>query len=642
MISHALHALVTAALLALSAPAPAFLVTDEDLRRDFAAALEAERRGDVAKFKRLRQKLDGYVLRGHLDYEHLKDRVASAPRTEIARFLDENGQLAVSEPIRRQWLRQLASRGEWETFLRYYHDVEDDPELACLRLNRLFATAEAQTTLMPEIERLWLTGRSQPPACDPLFAAWKKAGHMSTEQVWARIRLAMERRNLTLAGELAGYLEPRDRVWVNRWQAMHRDPLHELDHLNYPVETPVARMIVRHGVVRLAARDPLAAMRRWEQLRGKYLFFGEDENYVLRHVGILAAQDRSPLALSWLSAVSADPHDETLHLWRVRAALAAGDWAAMRRFIAALPEARQRDGQWSYWNARAHEALGEPREAERLYRQIAVTRDYYGFLAADRLGTDYAMWNTPIAATTDEMSGLLVRPGVQAAQELYRLGMVVDARRQWNWITRRMNNRELAVAAVIARDWGWFDRAILTVSRSGHNDDLELRFPLVFRDLIEENAGRYGLDAGWIYGVVRQESAFVVDARSPVGALGLMQLMPATGRYTGRKLNVPVRGTQSLLDIENNLRLGAGYLQEVLRHYRGNQTLATASYNAGPNRVTSWLPDEPLDAELWVEMIPIDETRDYVKNVLAFAAVYDHRLGQKPLRLQSRMPAVAP
>jgi soluble lytic murein transglycosylase len=629
-------------LAAASLPASAFLFQEEEQRQDYLAALQAVRSGDHARLRRLRDKLDGYPLCGYLDYEVLKDRLSVAPSAEVGKFLDDNAQAAVADPIRRKWLRLLAARGDWDTFLRHYRDLDDDPELACLRLGRLLATSEAQVELMREVESLWLTGKRLPSACEPVFAAWKAAGHMSAEQVWERIRLAMERRNATLAAELARYLEPRERVWVNRWIAMHRDPLHELERLSYPVETPVARMIVKHGIVRLAARDPELAVARWEKLKARYSFYGEDDNYVLREAGILAAQDQSPQALKWLSQVVADPNDEALHLWRVRTALRAGDWEATRRFIAALPESRQRDSQWSYWKARALEVAGQPHEATQLYRRLARTRDYYGFLAADRLDADYAMQHAPVEATPEEVSALLARPGIQMAQELFQLGLIPEARRQWNWVMRRMNNRELAVAAVIAREWGWHDRAILTVSKSDHLDDLELRFPVLYREQIETNAQRQGLDPGWIYGVVRQESAFVVDARSPVGALGLMQLMPATGRLTGQRLNLSVRGTHALLDVENNLKLGASYLKEVLGRARGNQTLATASYNAGPNRVNAWLPREPLDAEVWVETIPFNETRDYVKNVLAFAAVYDHRLGVRPVRLQSRMPPVAP
>lgn len=634
--------LLLCASLVVAAPARAFLVDDDSQRRDYRAAAAALRAGDLERFKKLRESLDGYVLRGYLDFEYLKDRLPQAPAEAVHAFLSDNSHIPGSDAVRKRWLRLLVTRGDWETFLREYQDVEDDPELQCLRLNQLLRSSEQQSALMQETQALWRTGRRLPAACDAVFAAWRRAGHMTAERIWERIRLAMEARQLGFASELAHYLEPRDRTWVNRWIAMHRDPVTELDRIGYPVETPVARMIIRHGVVRLALRDVEEAVRRWDTLKQKYQFFGEDENYVLRQLGILAAQEYSPVAVQLLARVSAEAGDESLHLWRVRAALRAGDWEAAKHFVAALPEDRRQKQEGRYWMARALEKTGQQDQARASFQALARERGYYGFLAADRIGADYAMQNQPIVASPEEVSAMLARPGILAARELQALELVNQARRQWHWVTRHMNNRELAVAAVIAREWGWYDRAILTVSKSDHQDDLELRFPLLFRDSIEANAARHGVDPSWIYGVVRQESAFVTDARSHAGALGLMQLMPATGHFTGRRLNLPIRGTQALLDVENNLKLGVGYLKDVLTRYANHQTLATAAYNAGPNRVSSWMPRTILDADVWVETIPFNETRDYVKNVMAFTAVYDHRLGVKPVRLQERMPTVTP
>ena len=631
--------LVTALAAGMFSPA-ASARTEDSPRRDYLSAMEAARNGNLARAKQFLPRLEGYVLRGYVEYELLKDRLALTPPDKIRGFLEENRDAPISDIIRKKWLRQLASKGEWDTFLREYQDVENDPELQCQRLTQLLRPERTapQAPLMAEIEKLWLTGKPLPAACDAVFAAWKKSGHMTSEKVWERIRLAMENRQLGLAGDLARYLDYSERAWVTRWQAMHRDPPRELDHLNYPVETPVARSIVRHGIVRLASRDPEAAMQQWRKLKSRHRFLGEDENYVLRHLGIAAAQNHLPVALTWLASVSADASDETLHLWRVRAALRAGDWEAARGFVAGLTEEQQRQPQWRYWSARVLEASGHQADARRLYTELARSRSYYGFLAADRLGEDYSMQHVAIDANPEELSVLLVRPGMQMAQELYAVGQVVDARRQWNWSTRHLSNRELQVAAVIARQWGWHDRAILTVGRSQNLDDIELRFPLLYREPIEANAARSGIDPSWVYGVVRQESAFVTDARSHAGALGLMQLMPATGRRLG--LRAYSRG--AILNVENNLRLGVAYLKEVLDRNRGHQTLATASYNAGPHRVVNWMPDKALDADIWVETIPFNETREYVKNVMAYSAIYDYRMGQKLTRLTARMPAVAP
>lgn len=624
-------------------PAQASAPDQDSQRRDYLAALEAVKDGNSARFKILHERLNGYILRGYLEYEYLKNRIAETKSADIHRFLEENNQAPVSDMLRKRWLRYLAERGDWEQFLEEYRDVEGDPTLSCLRLGRLLKISEQQATLMSEVENLWLTGKRLPDSCDPVFAAWRKAGHMTAEKIWSRIRLAMESRQLELASEIATYLDPRERIWVKRWQAMHRDPERELRHIHYPVETPIARMIVKHGVVRLAYRDPEEAMQRWEKLKEKYQFFGEDDNYVLRYLGILAAQNYSPSALQWLSAVVADANDESLHLWRVKSALRAGQWYTARRFITALSEERSRENVWRYWNARILEATNQKDEAQSLYRSLAQDRDYYGFLAADRINAEYSMRHVSVDASTEELSAMLARPGIQIAQELHATGQTIDARRQWNWSTRRMNNRELQVAAVIARQWGWHDRAILTVAKSERQDDLDLRFPLLYRDMIETNATEHGIDPSWVYGVVRQESAFVVDARSQAGALGLMQLMPATGRITGRRLKIPIRNNRALLDIGNNLRLGVSYLREVLRINSGNQVLATASYNAGPNRVNNWLPvKQAMDADVWVENIPFSETREYVKNVMAYTTVYDFRLGSHPVRLATRMSMIAP
>jgi len=614
----------------------------EAQRESYTAALAALRSRDEVRYRDHYKRLDGYVLQGYVQYEYLKDRIEQVAPGEIRRLLEQNTHTPLPEMIRPPWLRALAARGDWPTFMHEYVDTPADTELACLYLAHRLESGERAAPLMARIEQLWTTGRRLPAACNPVFAAWQQAGHMTVDRVWERIELAMEARALSLARDLAVYLPAAEHVWLERWQAMHRDPVRELESLDYPIETPVARAIVKHGVVRLAYRDPEEAMNQWQELKRKHEFFGEDEDYVLRQIGILAAQGRSPQALKWLSAVSAQPDDLALKHWRVYAALWAGEWDTARRFIAALPAEEQRSSRWRYWNARALEHRGEHVVARAIYADLARERGYYGFLAADRMGADYTMQHVSVEATPEEIAALESRPGVQAARELYLLGQIVDARRQWQWATREMNNRELQVAAVLARDWGWYDRAIQTVARSDHLDDLELRFPVIYRDVIEANAGQYDIDPGWIYGVMRQESAFVVDARSSAGAVGLMQVLPSTGREMLRRLRLRGRVNEALLSVEHNVRLGVGYLKQVLERNGGHQVLATAAYNAGPNRVSGWIPAEPLDADIWIETVPFDETRGYVKNVLAFAAVYEYRLGRQPTRLATRMPVVVP
>jgi soluble lytic murein transglycosylase len=614
----------------------------ETQRQNYAAALAALRANDESRYQQYMKQLDGYILRGYPQYEFLKERLDKTSAPAVRKFLQEHSHTPLADLLRQKWLHALADRGDWANFKRDYVETPADAELVCLHLVRQLKSGEQTAAVMQRIEQLWMTSRRLPSACDPLFTAWNKAGHMTSDKVWTRIKLAMEARDLSLARDVAAYLPEGERAWVDRWQAMHRNPVRELENLDLAVETPVARMIVKHGVVRLAARDPEEAMRQWERLKQQHEFFGEDDDYVLRHIGILAAQNRSPLALKWLSAVSAREDDVSLQIWRVYAALWAGEWDTARRFIAALPEEEQRTPRWRYWKARMLERKGDKKQAREIYTKLARERDYYGFLAADRTGAEYSMQHVSVDATPEELEALLARPAFQAARELYTLGQIPDARRQWQYAIRTLNNRELQVAAVVARQWGWYDRAIQTVALSGHPDDLDLRFPVIYRGVIEASAAEYKIDSGWVYGVVRQESAFVVDARSEAGALGLMQLMPATGRAGMRRLKLGNRVDDALLTVEHNVRLGVSYLKEVLERYAGHQVLATAAYNAGPNRVSSWIPTDVRDADVWIETIPFNETRGYVKNVLAFSAVYEHRLGKRPTRLTERMPTVAP
>jgi soluble lytic murein transglycosylase len=634
---------IALALAAVTLPPCATAAEEErgQARRDFQQARAALRAGDLARYTALRAGLDGYILSGYLDYEYLQDRLAVTPVETVRRFLEEQREAAVGDLLRRQWLRELAVRGRWEPFLAEMRELEDDVELNCYRLGRLLALTPNRAGLMHTLETIWLTGAKLPGACDQPLAAWRHAGYMTAEKVWARIQLAMEKRNLTLAESLARFLDPEERVWVERWLAMHRHPARELASLRYPPDSALARRIVRHGVMRLAHNDPAEAMRRWSELKSRHAFTPEDERYVHRWVGVLAAQNHLPQALEWLAAAA--PDDAAAREWRVRAAIRAGDWGTGLKYLDGLNEHEQAQSEWRYWKAYMLERTGSENRARWTYRDLARERSYYGFLAADRLGADYAIQHEAVEASAEEIAALLERRAVQMAQELYAIGDTIAARRQWSWAIRALSNRELQVAAVVAARWGWHDRAILTLGKSDHHSDLELRFPVLYRDLIEANAQQNNLDPDWVYGVLRQESAFMTDARSHAGALGLMQLMPRTGQLTARRIGLPLPGTYAILQVDTNVKLGTSYLRQVLDQYRGHQTLATASYNAGPHRVRQWLPESgALDAPAWVESIPFNETRNYVKNVMGFTAIYGQRLKGLFTRLRERMPEVPP
>lgn len=622
-----------------------FPATDIDAQREaYNKARAALKKKKYYEFHKYKRELNNYPLLPLLEYEYLKKRVDVTPTVTLHEFINTYNYIPQSDYLRERWLKHLVRKGDWKTFMLEYKDSLDDTALKCHRLNHQIRTSNDQLPLMQQVESIWLTSKRLPSACDPVFKQWHKAGHMSKEVIWARVKLIMERRRVSLARAIVKmYLGPIDYVWFKRWEAVHHNPARELRRINYRIETPLARNIIKHGIVRMAYRDPVAAMDMWDKMKIKFAFFGEDESYVLRRLGVLAARHHLEEAYTWLARVSASDNDEELRLWRMKSALRSGEWETARYFLATLNTEEQESERWRYWRARILEHTDEKAEAMAIYRALSRERGYYGFLAADRLGADYSMGHKSIEVSKEDLKAMQQRPGMLVARELFETGDTLNARRQWNWMIKRMNKSELKKAAVTAREWGWYDRAILTANRSEYYDDLDIRFPILYRDMVEANAERSGIEPSWIYGVMRQESAFIQDARSPVGALGLMQLMPRTGRQVGRQLKMRIRSKSSILKVENNLLLGSTYLKTVLDKNRGNQMLATASYNAGPHRVKRWLPEEnDLPGDIWVETIPFNETRNYVKNVLGFTAVYDHRLGGQPRRITTRMGVATP
>ncbi|MCA1804736.1 MAG: transglycosylase SLT domain-containing protein, partial [Xanthomonadaceae bacterium] len=421
---------------------------------------------------------------------------------------------------------------------------------------------------------------------------------------------------------------------------MHRRPAQMLADEARRTEGPMAHEIIHHGLIRLARHDPEQAFARWEDLRARHGLDPALAAAALRRMALSAAFAHHPRALEWLIQVPDTSADDTVQQWRIRSALVGEHWEQVLYGHAALSDDERDKNEWRYWRARALHALGREDAAMAEFTRLARERDYHGFLAADRLDWQYAMNDEPIAASPAELAQLERAPGVLRARELYRAGLITDARREWYELTRRLAPRDLQLAARLAHQWGWHDRAIITTAHAAHYSDLDLRFPLLHQREVMRTAQHQRLDPALIFGVIRQESAFMQDARSPAGALGLMQLMPATGRMTARQEQVPLPNTQSLLQTDKNILLGSAYLRRMLDEFGGNPAMATAAYNAGPHRVKRWRPEQEQDAEVWVDRIPFHETRNYVRNVLAYAAIFEYRLERPVTRLRERLPEI--
>jgi soluble lytic murein transglycosylase len=612
------------------------------LQRDrFLDARQALTDRKLDEFHRIGDSLRDYPLYPYLEFWYLRDRLVASNSKQIGAFIDRYADQPVGVLLRRSWLNKLASARDWKTFLALYAGAQP-VALQCYRLRAKLATGD-KDQLTEDALKLWLVGRSQDSACDPVFEYLETQGAITSDLRWQRIRLAMKGGNTSLSEFLARRLPKDDQAWLSVWREAHTQPARALDSRALASDTARTREVILHALHRLARSDVEYAHERWSEIRSRYHFDVTDANEVDKDIALIAGWRRHPDAHGWLSAVADDVADSEVREWRIRSAITDGLWTEVLRHIENMPADEVDSEEWRYWRGIALGNTAQQQLGKDQLSALARERDYYGFLAADELRWPYVMDHRPIEYTADEMQELQLRPGIVRARELDLAGLMTESRREWAAVTEDMNARELKLAARLASDWGWHDRAILTVARSADYDDLELRFPLDHVDDVNRYAGEYQLDPGHVYAVIRTESAFNTDARSGAGALGLMQLMPATGRVTARKNRIPLPGTQHLYEPDSNIRIGSAYLKEVMNRYDNNVVLASAAYNAGPQRVQRWLPDEQTQsAASWVAAIPFDETRKYVQRILAYAAIYDWRLQRRVIPLAEHMQDIKP
>ncbi|QQS55387.1 MAG: transglycosylase SLT domain-containing protein [Candidatus Competibacteraceae bacterium] len=570
--------------------------------------------------------LRGYPLYPYLRYRDLSRRLTEFPAVEVRDFLQTYPDTPLAHRLRNAWLRQLASARRWDDYLLDAVPGRD-PTFECWRRQALLNAGQSEAALR-DFATLWRRGGSLPSACDPVIAVWQTEGNPTPELRWQRFALAMTAGEIGLARFLRTDMSATDQDLADAWLAVADDPSLVLDATRFKAGDPRVPAILADGLSRWRRRDALAALAALDALKARDPSLAPPLAIEERLLALWIASDYHPSALARLTALPETVVDQDVREWRIRVCLRQGDWPATLHWLDQLTPEERDSPRWQYWRGRALESLGQTESAQSIYRRIANQRDYYGFLAADRLGVPYTMTNTPLTVSPTELDALLARsPGLQRARELYILGREWEADAEWRQATQAFDPATLKQAARLAHRWEWYHQAIITIARAEHWNDLELRFPLAYHDEVVANAKADAMDPAWVYAVIRQESAFRADARSPVGALGLMQMMPATGRQIARDLQDAV-DTPNLRQPETNIRYGAHYLHRMLERLQNNPILATAAYNAGPNKVMQWLPaDHPVPSDVWAETIPYRETRAYVQRVMEYAAVYRYLLG---------------
>ncbi|MDQ3565937.1 MAG: transglycosylase SLT domain-containing protein [Pseudomonadota bacterium] len=609
-------------------------------REGFRRAREALRAGDLQAYRQLASGLEDYALYPYLRYDYLRPRLAQAAPHEVRTFLKAYSETLLAAPLRTAWLRTLALRGDWPIYMEFY-TYQEDPVLRCH-----YATARLRlgpdNAVLEEIKQLWLSAATRPTECDPAFAALQERS-LDEDLIWRRIRLAMTAGETRLAAYLGDRLSRAERPWATLWITSHNDPAKVLAGEDFKHDHPIGREIIAHGIARLARTDAEQAYAVWRRFAPRFKSGDPLIGQIERSLGLAAADQRLPQAFAWLHSIDAGVVDAQVQRAQLRLAIATGAWSDLARWTKREAVGDMNPLRWRYWRARALESTGHAPAARGLFQELAAERDYYGFAAADRLGVRYRFGHRPTRLAATEDARIRSLPGMARARELWLAGYLREARSEWTYTVNHLPDRAVPAAAAIAHEWGWHDRVISALGKVKAYDDLDLRFPIPYASWVSESAARYNMEPAILYSIMRAESAFFDQARSTAGAVGLMQVLPSTGRQVAKDLGMPLAADVKLYDPKTNIALGSRYLHQMLARFNGHLAMAAAAYNAGPGKVERWRPQGGCqNAEFWVETIPYRETRRYVRNTLFYTALYEWRMGKQVKPISERLAAVSP
>jgi soluble lytic murein transglycosylase len=547
----------------------------------------------------------------------------------------------LADRLQGEWLKVLGKTQQWELFAEAFPAlINRDTELTCYSLEQRLAASDLSAH--NEARPLWFSARDLPESCTAVFDALISSEVLTEEDIWTRLRLALEAGNVGVAKRINQYLPESQALNERKLTAAAENPLRYLEKHRNEVRTRADREIALFAMLRLARTGPDQAYAYWPRIRER--FSEAEHSYFMVQLADQAARRLNSRALGWFTeaALSSQPSplsDAQLG-WKTRAALRAGDWELVLETIEAMSLAEKQAGVWRYWKARALKAAGKSVEANAILAPLSTEHNFYGQLAEEELGVTIGAPTESHKATAQEIAVIERLPGVRRALALYRLNLRTEAAREWAWVIRDLDDRRLLAAAEVARRNGIYDRAIHTADKTVQYHDFSLRFLAPHRDALRELLRQQELDEAWVYGLIRQESRFVSDAKSSAGATGLMQLMPGTAKWVAKRLGMR-KPPKTLAEVNTNLTLGTYYLKHVLTLSDNQPLLASAAYNAGPSRVSQWRDEKPLEGAIYAETIPFSETRDYVKKVLSNSMYYASTFGHRITTLKQRLGIVA-
>ncbi|MQR00273.1 lytic transglycosylase domain-containing protein [Glaciimonas soli] len=606
----------------------------------FAALRDASRVAKPDKTDKvdaLAATLTDYDIPSYVDYYRLKPRIKDlvAPESEIREYLNRYDGTAIADRLRNDWLLELGKAGNWQTFDQQYplFVLNDDTQLKCYALTSKVLKG---INVVSEARSLLTTPKDYGPGCTDLIGLLAQNNQFGQSDVWWQIRLANEAGYAGVARRLASFVNASDTQLA---QAIDKPGLVVA---RGPGTDSTSHELFIVALGRVAKSNPSQAA---DALTSAIDQLSVSERALgWAQIAQQASLKLDPQAADYWRAAKGAPLTMDEYQWSVRAALRAGDWRQVKSSIEAMPASLRDDPTWIYWLGRALRAEGRSEQAQKLFQSIADQTNFYGQLALEELGGKIFVTAGPVSIAKAELAPMERNAGFRRALRFFDMDMRFEGVREWNWELRNMTDRQLLAAAEFARQNNVLDRMVNTSDRTKVEIDFSQRYPAPHRDIMTTNTEALGLDMSWVYGLIRQESRFVQAARSHVGASGLMQVMPATAKFVAKKIGMDGFSASQVNDIGTNIMLGTNYLNMVLSDLDGSEAMATAAYNAGPGRPRAWRATlaGPVEGAIFAETIPFNETRGYVKNVLANATYYAALFDGKPQSLKARLGSVGP
>jgi soluble lytic murein transglycosylase len=613
-----------------------FSNTLEQQRQAFLLAEKLVAQDDQSAFLSVSATLTDYPLYPYLQYLWLKNNL---PETDkILVYLTTYKDSLYAGLLRTDWLNYLANNERWPELINNYQ-ASDNTALEC-RFYWANYKVGNQELALNAAKRLWTVGDRQPEECDALFSVLAISPVFTTDLIWQRFELALKKDNKSLASYVQRFLDSPDQATAEFWLQVHKKPALIEGGLFMGVDDLYGR-IFAHGVDRLAQSDLDSALGLWDSRKRNFVINNQTTQQLERRLALALARARDNRAYNRLNQlVTADAE---VREWKVRAALFEQNWPHVAQALAGLTPEEQQTPQWQYWQARSLIEAGNVLQGLSIFNHLAQDRSYYGFMAADAVNKPYNLTDKPVVIVGDALEKLAQTNDFKAIQELEILNRDAEAKRQWWFTLKKLPKEQILIAAKLAQLWQWDQVAIMTLVKADYWDDLALRFPMSYLSQVQSNAEWQQLEPAIIFGLIRQESMLDKNAKSAVGARGLMQIMPETGQQIARNLKEPWQTENSLFNPDINIKYGAFYYKQLLNRFDGHFALAAAAYNAGPSRVVKWLPgDKPVAADVWIETIPFKETRKYVTSVLSYAIIYQQRLQRNALKITGLLFDVRP